>query len=467
MPTPTRPAIYARISRDQAGEGLGVLRQLEDCRKQAAGLGWPTPEEYVDNDFSAYSGKRRPAFQRLLDDLTAGACDGVVMWAPDRLTRQPRELELFLDTAEAAGVQHIKFVTGLAGVDLASRSGIAMLRIMGAMAADESAAKGERVKRKMLQNAERGLPHGRSRRPFGFDDDAIAHRPDEAAIIREMAERFVAGESLRSLCTDLDNRGIRTVKGAPWQTHSLRQVLTNPRVAGLRAYKGEVIGQAVWEPIISDALHRKVLATIESRRVSGRRTPRAYLLTGLLRCGKCGGTLFSARREDVRRYECRSGPDHGGCNGCTVVAGPLEELITDYALFRLDSPALADALAGRDSADKETSALGQQLAQARETLEYLAEQFGAGEIDRREWEAARRPVRTRAENVERQLAAVTRTDALTGLGTGDALRVQWAQLNFDRQAAILRTLITTITIGSGARGAQRFNPDRAQVTWRL
>ncbi|MCU1615916.1 MAG: hypothetical protein JWO98_3456 [Frankiales bacterium] len=37
----------------------------------------------------------------------------------------------------------------------------------------------------------------------------------------------------------------------------------------------------------------------------------------------------------------------------------------------------------------------------------------------------------------------------------------------DRQAAILRTLITSVTIGPGTRGAQRFDPDRAQVSWRL
>jgi hypothetical protein len=223
----------------------------------------------------------------------------------------------------------------------------------------------------------------------------------------------------------------------------------------------------VWEPIITEELHRKVLATLQSRKVSGRRTPRTHLLSGLVRCGKCKGTLFSARRGDVRRYECKTGPDHGGCGGTTVVAGPLEELIADYALFRLDSPEVADAIAGRDSADEQTSALGQQLAEAREALEYLAEQFGAGEIERREWEAARRPIRARVERLERQLAAITRTDALTGLGTGDTLRAQWAELNMDRQAAILRTLITSVTIGPGARGAQRFDPDRAQVSWRL
>jgi site-specific DNA recombinase len=48
-------AIYARISSDVDGSGLGVARQLEDCRKLAESLGWPVAEEYVDNDLSAYS----------------------------------------------------------------------------------------------------------------------------------------------------------------------------------------------------------------------------------------------------------------------------------------------------------------------------------------------------------------------------------------------------------------------------
>jgi site-specific DNA recombinase len=321
--TPRSAAIYARISSDQVGEGLGVQRQTEDCRKLAADLGWQVGEEYVDNDFSAYSGKPRPAYLRMLADLASGARDGVLVYHPDRLTRSPREIEDFLEVIGAARVGHVHFVTGGAGLDLVSGDGLFMLRMMGAFGANESAAKSRRVKRKILQNAQLGLPHGRSLRPFGFEDDAIAHRPDEAAIIREMATRCVAGESLRSLCTDLDKRGIRSVKGSPWQTHSLRLVLSNPRAAGLRAHNGEVIGKAVWDPIIDEDLHRKVLATIEARRVSGRRAPRAYLLSGLLRCGKCGKTLYSSRRVDSRRYVCLSGPDHRGCGGLTVVAPPL------------------------------------------------------------------------------------------------------------------------------------------------
>ncbi|WP_411969391.1 recombinase family protein [Geodermatophilus sp. YIM 151500] len=245
MSTPRSAAIYARISSDQAGEGLGVRRQVEDCRRLAADLRWEVREEYVDNDLSAYSGKPRPEYLRMLADLTSGTRDGVLVYHLDRLTRRPRELEDFLEVLDAARVRHVKFVAGDA--DLGSGDGLLVARIMGAVAAQESAAKSRRVKRKMLQNAELGLPHGRSRRPFGFEDDATTHRPAEAAIIRDLAERFVAGESLRSLCTDLDDRGIRSVKDVPWQTHSLRQVLANPRIAGLRSHNGQIVGQAAWE----------------------------------------------------------------------------------------------------------------------------------------------------------------------------------------------------------------------------
>ena len=90
--------------------------------------------------------------------------------------------------------------------------------------------------------------------------------------------------------------------------------------------------------------------------------------------------VSARRRENSRRYVCLSGPDHRGCGKLTVVAPPLEQPVTDYALFRLDSPAVADAIAGRGSADDEASRLAGQLAEERETLDYLAEEFGARRI---------------------------------------------------------------------------------------
>jgi DNA invertase Pin-like site-specific DNA recombinase len=69
----------------------------------AAALGWDVVEVYEDNDIGAYSGKRRPAYERMLADLAAGRVDAVIAWHPDRLHRRPDELEPFIELIEHTG----------------------------------------------------------------------------------------------------------------------------------------------------------------------------------------------------------------------------------------------------------------------------------------------------------------------------------------------------------------------------
>ncbi len=83
-PTVRSAAVYARISQDLEGKGLGVQRQLEDCRKLAKDRGWTIGREYVDNDVSAYSGKTRRGYRQMLDDLANGARDAVIVYNLDR-----------------------------------------------------------------------------------------------------------------------------------------------------------------------------------------------------------------------------------------------------------------------------------------------------------------------------------------------------------------------------------------------
>jgi site-specific DNA recombinase len=96
-------AVYARISSDPEGDRLGVTRQREDCEALAARKGWPVAEVYIDDDRSAYSGKPRPEYRRLLDDIASRSVDALVVYNLDRLHRQPRELEAFFDITDAAG----------------------------------------------------------------------------------------------------------------------------------------------------------------------------------------------------------------------------------------------------------------------------------------------------------------------------------------------------------------------------
>ncbi|HEX2291290.1 MAG TPA: recombinase family protein, partial [Pseudonocardiaceae bacterium] len=75
-----RAAIYCRISDDRKGAGLGVARQEADCRERAARLGWTVAGLYIDNDLSAYSGRVRPEYRRMLDDLRSDVVDAVIAW---------------------------------------------------------------------------------------------------------------------------------------------------------------------------------------------------------------------------------------------------------------------------------------------------------------------------------------------------------------------------------------------------
>ncbi|MFL5493449.1 MAG: zinc ribbon domain-containing protein, partial [Gemmatimonadales bacterium] len=80
-----------------------------------------------------------------------------------------------------------------------------------------------------------------------------------------------------------------------------------------------------------------------------------------MRCGRCGNRLYSSAREATRRYVCSAGPDHGGCGRLSVIAAPVEDLIAKAVLYRLDTPDLARALAGRAAGDAEVAALAEQL----------------------------------------------------------------------------------------------------------
>ena len=148
---------------------------------------------------------------------------------------------------------------------------------------------GSKVKRKIRTKAADGAwPHGGTR-AFGYHDhccrDAAKNvtctqasiRADGAPIILEMAERWLAGESLMALCRDLKSRGINTPAGKPWQYARLRAMLSGPRIAGIRTHnRVEVQGQ--WQAVVPADLHRKLVtaASASVKRVGGLDMPTSW-----------------------------------------------------------------------------------------------------------------------------------------------------------------------------------------------
>ena len=136
-----------------------MARQIADCERLAADLGWVVHDTYVDNDTSAWSGKARPEYLRLCEDIKAGTVDALVVWHADRLHRHPRELEDFMALCDGAGDVAIRTVTA-GELDLSDSTGRAVARILGAVARKESDDKSARIRRKHAELAMKGADAG-------------------------------------------------------------------------------------------------------------------------------------------------------------------------------------------------------------------------------------------------------------------------------------------------------------------
>lgn len=460
-------AVYARISSDHDGTAAAVSRQLEDCRLWARRHGWIVAEEYVDNDISAYSGKRRPEYARMLEDLSGGQRDGVLVYHLDRLHRQPRELEEFLDLCIRHGISHLACVTG--EVDLATHDGQFHARILGAVARKESDDKSRRLRRKHLEIARAGRTSGGGTRPYGYAVDRVTVIRDEAKVIREVAERVLAGESLRSVASELNERGIRTVTGREWTQHTIRQMLTSARISGQREHHGEILGKATWPRIITPAQTARLRALFADPERRTNRVARKYLLAGLLRCGPCGTTMVARPREDhTRRYVCPRDPGRGGCGRTFILAEDVEAFIVDAVLHRLSSPRLAASIRRRGATDAVAAKTIRELDRDQAQLDELAAAYGRKDISFREWQAARTPIALRIKAANGTLNQLQGTSALEAvLNQVGGIQAAFDSLPLARQQAVVKASLGHVAVGAAVRGRNRFDPERLRLAWRV
>ena len=403
----------------------------------------------------------------MLEDLRSGRIDAIVAWHPDRLSRSPRDLEELIDLIETSGAS-IQTVTA-GNVDLTSPTGRAVARTIGAWARFESEHKAERIRRQQQQLALSGRPSGGGTRPFGYERDLVTIVPAEAVVIREMKDRILAGDSLRSLATDLNSRGVRTSTGRDWYPSVIRDLLLRPRYSGQREYRGEVVAQATWPGIISANETARLGALLRDPARRTNRTPRRYLLAGgLLRCAACHHPLVARPRGDgARRYVCAKGPGLPGCGGTFLLAAHIEPFISEAVLHRLASPALARALATQAD-DPATSWALQEIEADSALLDELAGALGRKEIGLREWQSARAPLAKRLESNRAFLSRQTRTRALDDLlASPDGIRATYDQLTLSQQHAVLAAVLDHAEIGPAMRGRNRFDPARVGPAWRV
>jgi DNA invertase Pin-like site-specific DNA recombinase len=462
--TPKRALAYVRISDDREGEEKGVVRQTRDCGDHAERLGWHIAETIIENDTSAFKRRHvpladgtralrvvRPGFRRALDMLASGEADGLIAYDLDRTCRDPRDLEDLIDVVEEKRVP----VTSVSGsLRLANDADITMARVMVAVANKSSRDTSRRVARKHEELAESGKPGGGGRRAYGYDSDGVTIREDEAAVIREMAERVIDGWTLSAITADLNARGIAPVYAAKWGTRSVSSILRGPRIAGLRRFRGEVVGEAAWDAILPREDWDRI-QPILTNRAEGARNRLVRWLTGVLVCGLCERHLVGWQGNGGPRYWCAT--PKGGCGKIAISAAHAEREVEQAVLEYLAAPGVLQSLRGTYSSEAVTGARD-ELAADEQQLKELAAMWAKREISFAEYSEARRIISERIA-ASRVLVRSSLPRAVRMLLDGD-VRAGWAALPPASRRDVVLMIVAGYRVNPRTQGFGAFDPGR-------
>lgn len=235
-------AVYARLSKKKVGRAKRrrneletVERQIAIIRRWAAEQGITISEDhiYIDNHLSAWKPKgERQRWEDMLAAAERGEFNGILVYKIDRFARNTPDAYALT----RLGDKHGLIVDGpnSGRINLRTGQGRKTFRDAASAAEFESDTLSERARDALRERAAMGLQIGGGRL-FGFeilsevreydDDTEPVQRPDEVKVIREVAERFIAGETLTELAADLNARSITTTRGNPWNVNSLRRAL--------------------------------------------------------------------------------------------------------------------------------------------------------------------------------------------------------------------------------------------------
>lgn len=445
-----RARIYKRISSDREGQEIGVGRQDETCRELAARLGAEIVSVYMDNDAGAstLSKAPRPDYERLLADAEADPGSLILAYSNSRLTRRPAEWEDLIQLYDRSKVTVHTWASGT--VDLSKADGRAIARTIAAWDAAEAERTGERVKEDVKRRAKNGLFHGGGR-SFGWTSDHELD-PVESAVLKEWVDRLIRGEKLYELAREAVANGITTARGGTWKANTIRQMVLNPRIAGLRIYDDRTV-QAVWPAIVPEDKWRQVEAVLtDPSRHSGGTPARVHLLTGLARCAaddRPVGSKLTISRKTGRRvqYTCR---ECGMSRRVDAIDLYTEETVVYLLEHYEEKPTGVD----REQLDV--------VKRLTDRIEQVKADFAADDdADPADLRGILRTLRGRLRTEEAKLAPRRQDQVVKGV-TGPEARKAWGSLPLSRKRAIIDALVE-VRLHRSRPGRRPFDPETVQV----
>ncbi|WP_294212135.1 recombinase family protein [uncultured Sphingomonas sp.] len=413
-----RCAIYARFSTDRQS-ATSAEDQIADCTARANREGWEIAGVYTDVALSG-ANNRRPGMTQMLADAAAGSFDIVLSEALDRIARNQADIATIYQRLEFANV----------AIETLSEGKVSELHIglKGTMSALFLKDLADKIRRGQRGAVSRGrVPGGLT---YGYD---VVHQldgkgeldrglrrinPEQAAVVRRIYAEYLAGNSPKAICHGLNRDGIPSPRGGEWRASTLSGnrergigVLRNPVYAGRYLYnrvhmkrdpdsrkrvsRGNASADRVMVEmpelrIVSDADWQRAQDQAEQlgQHLLGERKRPRYLLTGLLRCGACGGSMIVI---GAGRVGCTRHREAGTCHvkktirrdelERRVLGGITEQLLAPAAVSRLVQQYHAEATARQSDRKQDAAEIDRKIAKVDAGMKRLVAAIADGAAD--------------------------------------------------------------------------------------
>lgn len=432
---------YMRVStEEQAASGYSMAAQRDKLELFCKLQGYQIANWYRDDGVSAKD-LNRPEFQRMMKE--AQKDDVIVVYKLDRLTRSVRDLDNLLRDFEKRGLQ---FRSVTEQFDTTSATGRLMIRMVGEFAQWERETIAERTmfgKQKKWDLGEwngGAIPFGYTKAPSGkmkAGKNLFKLVPDPATshIVPLIFEKYLAGLGTRTIAMWLNHElSARTARGALWTGQQVARAIQNPTYTGVYP-KGPRGGDREWvagdhQPLISRDVYDKAQAILKQRKqLPPRQATGMYPLSGIARCGVCGGPLcvskLSKARNNQHIYRCRAYHDGQKCGDgthrpLTCVTGRLIEANVADAIAALGRPETlttfytqieSDYEKRLGMSDMEIRRLRQDLANSEAAVRRWDLAYESGQIELSDYLLRVKPHRERIQNLQQLLDAITNTPA--------------------------------------------------------
>jgi site-specific DNA recombinase len=420
-----RYLIYCRkSSEEEERQALSIDSQLQELREFAVRNQLNIVNEFIESK-SARKPNNRPVFDQMLSEIKEGKADGILSWAPDRISRNAIEGGKIINLVDPGVVKDLKFPSlhfesgphGLLNLSLAFS--------FGKLYVDNLS---ESVKRGNREKIRRGEFPGPA--PLGyvnnFKKKNIEADPESFNLIKSIFEDYAEAKlSFPDIVSKLFEAGIKTRSGNKIHYTTIQRMLTNPFYYGVFRLKGELYPGS-HPAMISKALYDKVQKQLEAKYrpvnwTEERKSTKGFLFSELGKCGECGYSIVNDYHckksgREFRYYRCSKKSKTCKCSERAInendLAPQIESLASEIAIDdRLYSWCLDEIKTWKDeeegNLDLELTDLNKNLEVNKAKLEKLLDIHIEGGINSEEYTSKKNKIVNESAQIKGQIQEIS------------------------------------------------------------